>query len=286
MPTVLSTCWVFTLNFNGEIPNLPFNEHVQYACWQHERVTHDHLQGFIQMKAQKTLGQMKLLIPTAHFEKMRALSTDQARNYAMKEDSRVAGPWEYGVYIKKGSHKRKLMERYEEDPEEMKIQDPSLYRRCLSRKKTEEEREAAEWNYDLRPWPWQDQVLQELELPPDYRKIIWVYGPTGSEGKSTFAKHLSLKDGWGYLPGGKTADMMHIITLEPMNNWVVDVPRCSAEYVNYGVLEQIKNRVLVNTKYEPVVIRDDRHPVHLVVFANCLPDVTKISEDRIKIIKC
>nr|UYM80420.1 satellite replication initiator protein [Sophora alopecuroides yellow stunt alphasatellite 9] len=285
MPSQQSTCWVFTLNFEGEIPKLSFNEHVQYACWQHERVTHDHLQGFIQFKDRHTtMGRVKaqFIGLKPHLEVARDIQKAQA--YAQKEESRIAGPWEYGLFIKKGSQKRRLMERFEEDPEEMKIEDASLYRRCLSRKKTEEEREAAEWNYDLRPW--QDQVVQELELPPDYRKIIWVYGPNGAEGKSTFAKHLSLKDGWGYLPGGKTADMMHIITLEPMNNWVVDVPRCSAEYVNYGVLEQIKNRVLVNTKYEPVVIRDDRHPVHLVVFANCLPDVTKISEDRIKIINC
>nr|AQX56701.1 Rep 33.5 kDa [Milk vetch dwarf C3 alphasatellite] len=284
MPTVQSTCWVFTLNFKGEIPILPFNERVQYACWQHERVGHDHLQGFIQMKAQQTLGQMKSIIPGAHFEKMRALNTDQAKAYAMKEDTRIEGPWEYGLYIKKGSHKRKIMERFEEDPEEMKIEDPSLYRRCLSRKMTEEQRLTAEWNYDMKQW--QDQVIQEIEAEPDYRKIIWVYGPKGGEGKSTFARYLSLKQGWGYLPGGKTHDMMHIISGEPKNNWVFDIPRVASEYVNYGVLEQVKNRVMVNTKYEPLVIRDDNHPVHVIVFANCMPDFTKISEDRLKIVYC
>ncbi|ARI50289.1 satellite replication initiator protein [Sophora alopecuroides yellow stunt alphasatellite 8] len=285
MPSQKSTCWVFTLNFEGDPPTLTFDDRVQYASWQHERVGHDHLQGFIQFKSRNTtMGQCKAQFNglSPHLEIAR--DVNKAQEYTMKEDTRIAGPWEYGVMIKKGSHKRKLMEKFEEDPEEMKIADPSLYRRCLTRKMSEEQRSSAEWNYDLRPW--QEAVIQELELPPDYRKIIWVYGPGGNEGKSTFARHLSLKEGWGYVPGGRTQDMMHIITADPKNHWVFDVPRVSSEYVNYGVIEQVKNRVMVNTKYEPCVMRDDNHPVHVVVFANCLPDVTKLSEDRIKIIKC
>ncbi|AHC72280.1 satellite replication initiator protein [Pea necrotic yellow dwarf alphasatellite 3] len=284
MPSQKSTYWVFTLNFKGEIPILSLDTRVQYALWQHEYVSHHHLQGFIQMKAQSTLGQMKALIPGAHFEVMKALDSDQARSYAMKEDSRLEGPWEYGLYIKKGSHKRKVMERFDSEPEEMKVEDPSLYRRCLSRKMTEEQRSSSTWDYDLRPW--QDSILEAIQLPPNYRDVLWVYGPNGGEGKSTFARHLSLKDGWGYLPGGKTQDMMHLITAEPKNNWVFDIPRVSSDYINYGVIEQVKNRVMVNTKYEPVIMRDDNNPVHVIVFANCLPDVTKLSEDRIKMIYC
>ncbi|QBC74520.1 satellite replication initiator protein [Subterranean clover stunt alphasatellite 2] len=285
MPTRQSTSWVFTLNFDGEIPILPFNESVQYACWQHERVGHDHLQGFIQFKSRNTtLRQAKSIFNGLNPHLEIARDVEKAQLYAMKEDSRVAGPWEYGLFIKRGSHKRKLMERFEEDGEEMKIADPSLYRRCLSRKMAEEQRCSSEWNYDLRPW--QEEVMHLLEEEPDYRTIIWVYGPAGNEGKSTFARHLSLKDGWGYLPGGKTQDMMHLVTAEPKNNWVFDIPRVSSEYVNYGVIEQVKNRVMVNTKYEPCVMRDDNHPVHVIVFANVLPDLGKLSEDRIKIICC
>ena len=41
----------------------------------------------------------------AHFEQRRG-SRDQARQYAMKEDTRVAGPWEHGVWVRSGQGNR------------------------------------------------------------------------------------------------------------------------------------------------------------------------------------
>lgn len=59
-----------------------------------------HIQGFAQTAQRKRLTQMKRLSDRAHWEKAR--DPNAARAYAMKEDTRVDGPWEYGAWKKAG----------------------------------------------------------------------------------------------------------------------------------------------------------------------------------------
>lgn len=239
-----------------------------------------HLQGYLSLKNRIRLGGLKKKYGShAHWEIARG-TDEQNRRYCSKENTVL----EIGTPVLPRSNKRKLIERFREDPEEFKIEDPSKYRRCLAIESLETARKNSEWVHELKDW--QKQLINHIECEPDDRSIIWVYGPNGNEGKSTFAKHLSLKPGWGYLEGGKTENMMHIITMDPDNNWVIDIPRSHSEYLNYSVIEKIKNRVLINTKYEPCVIRKDGQNVHVIVLANVEPDYCKISEDRIKIINC
>ena len=63
--------WCFTLNFDGERPELTFPDSVVYAVWQHERVGHDHLQGYVEMANNSRLSAMKKIIPSAHWEPRR-----------------------------------------------------------------------------------------------------------------------------------------------------------------------------------------------------------------------
>jgi hypothetical protein len=99
--------WVFTLNFDPldyefgrpELPALPAG--AKYLVYQHERgeQDHDHYQGYIELRAPQSLGWLKRnVLDRAHFEPRRG-NADQARAYAMKEESRVAGPWEFGEYV-------------------------------------------------------------------------------------------------------------------------------------------------------------------------------------------
>nr|AZL93964.1 assistant replication initiation protein [Banana bunchy top virus] len=283
-----SSKWCFTLNYSSAAEREDFlsrlkEEDVHYAVVGDEVAPSSgqkHLQGYLSLKKGIRLGGLKKRYSSkAHWEIARG-TDEQNRGYCSKETLVL----ELGTPVVPRSNKRKLMERYREDPEELKMDDPSKYRRCLAADSIEKARNNSKWVHELREW--QNQLIQHIEGVPDDRSIIWVYGPAGGEGKSTFARYLSLKPGWGYINGGKTSDMMHIITMDADNHWIIDIPRSNSEYLNYGVIEQIKNRVLINTKYEPCVIRKDGQNVHVIVMANVLPDYCKISEDRIKIINC
>lgn len=76
-----------------------------------------------------------------------------------------------------------------------------------------------------------------------------------------------------------------------INNWIqnheededpkiiiMDIPRYSNEYINYGMLEEIKNGMIYSGKYEGGICLFD-YP-HIFVFSNYPPDTDKMSEDR------
>nr|WGT79604.1 satellite replication initiator protein [Sophora alopecuroides yellow stunt alphasatellite 3] len=279
-----ATNWVFTRNFAGEVPILSFDERVQYAVWQHERVTHDHLQGVIQLKKKARLNTVKAMIGgNPHLEKMRA-TIEEAAEYCRKPDSRVSGPWEFGTMLKKGSHKRKILELLEDPDNE--IEEPQKYRRAMAFSAMEASREiASREGFPHSLYSWQETVMGLLEEEPNDRTIIWVYGPNGNEGKSQFGKFLGLKKNYLYLPGGKTQDMTYMLMKCPESHVVLDIPRCNSEYLNYQFMELIKNRTIYSYKYEPLgaIIKNK---IHVVVLANILPDYEKISQDRIKLIYC
>ena len=192
---IRSVFWCFTLNFEGDLPDLlnTFNGiEVKYACWQHERVEHDHIQGYVQMQGQKTLKQMKEFFEPyhPHLEKQKARKNTDARDYCLKEESRIDGPWEYGEFISAGSNKGKQREQVCRSPERMAEENPSVYRRVKARMSLEAHMSGmACLPENLKPW----QILLEklLTEDPHDRNIIWVYGPKGGEGKSTFAKDFS-----------------------------------------------------------------------------------------------
>ncbi|CBY89000.1 replication protein [Hollyhock yellow vein virus associated symptomless alphasatellite] len=286
MPSIRSVCWCFTLNFTGDVPELTFdNKGVQYAVWQHEKVSHDHLQGFLQMKGRRSLLQTKKVFEGyhPHLEVMRAPSAEIARDYCAKEESRVSGPWIFGEFVPMGSNKRKLTELLDNSDNE--IEEPQKYRRAMAMKMTKESHQWALENafpFELKDW--QERLSGDLSLYPDDRTIFWVYGPTGGEGKSQFAKYLGLNKNWLYLPGGKVNDMMYMYCKKPKCNLVIDYPRCNKDFVNYAFLEMVKNRTVYSYKYEPVGFIDPTSNVHVVVMANFLPDYERISEDRIKLI--
>lgn len=54
-----------------------------------------HLQFYMNFKDAKTLGGLKKITSRAHWEAVRNKVASQA--YVMKEETRVEGPWEFGV---------------------------------------------------------------------------------------------------------------------------------------------------------------------------------------------
>lgn len=89
--------WCFTVN-NPDIDDiLPDHADIRYVVWQRERGAEgtEHWQGYVEFDKPMRLAAVKLWLPTAHFEPRRG-TRDQARDYCMKADSRINGPWERG----------------------------------------------------------------------------------------------------------------------------------------------------------------------------------------------
>lgn len=132
---------------------------------------------------------------------------------------------------------------------------------------------------DFRPW--QLELLELLGKDPDDRSIIWIYD-NGNSGKSFITRWLVMRYGAVFC-SGKKADVYHNIS-KIVNSGgyfsivVFDVPRTNIEYVNFEVIESIKNGLLFSGKYDSGTIMFDSP--HIVVFANSPPIETYLTSDR------
>ena len=274
----LAKNWCFTLYEYTSVPvyeSLP--EWATYMVFQEEKCPKTerlHIQGYVQLVSQKRMTAMKKIMNsnTVHLSIARG-SAKQNRLYCMKEETRNAGPWEYGEYIEKGSNKRKIMEKYKEDPDELRITDPKVYRRCLVADMNEDFKKIKLPTFDR---PWQLIIDHMLKSEPDNRTIYWIYGSVGNEGKTTWAKGKVL-DNWFYSRGG-SGDRIKYNYLEHMGNAVFDYPRQSEDYTQYKCLEEIKDRLISSQFIEPITAHS-RHDVHVVVLANFKPVMDAVYDD-------
>lgn len=95
--------WCFTWNNpDGSMDvDIEHDERIVYAVWQLEVGAQgtEHFQGYLEYDRPVTIGQIKkgLWIDGIHV-KPRMGTREQARDYCMKEDSRLDGPWEKGEF--------------------------------------------------------------------------------------------------------------------------------------------------------------------------------------------
>lgn len=95
--------WVFTLNNPDKRPE--FTEPMRYLVFQAEQGSENqtpHYQGYVEFTKAMRMNTVKgFFSDRVHLEPRRG-SRQQARDYAMKEDTRVGGPWEYGKFVADG----------------------------------------------------------------------------------------------------------------------------------------------------------------------------------------
>lgn len=133
---------------------------------------------------------------------------------------------------------------------------------------------------DLKPW--QSDLEKLLLEEPEDRKIIWVYENIGKVGKSAFSKYLINTYDSLYITEGKKTDIINMVynyvLCKELNIVILDVPRDNKNKISYKSLEEIKNGIICNTKYETgcKVI----NPPHIIVFSNYPPETERLSLDR------
>ncbi|ATO87997.1 alpha V1 [Tomato leaf curl Virudhunagar alphasatellite] len=275
--------WCFTL-FTYVLPlfsSLP--DWANYLIFQEEEcpdTKRKHIQGYVNLKRPQRFSFLKKKLPDgAHIEQCKG-SASSNRDYCTKDATRTAGPWEFGVFAESGSNKRKTMERFEEDPEELRLADPKLYRRCLA---TRVNSEFSGLVLPVLDRPWQCVAQKILDQGPDDRTIIWVYGSEGNEGKTTWAKK-KIQEGWFYSRGGK-GENIHIPVCGAFGSmcyWTYpDKWKTTCNTLSW---RKSKTRLIRSSKYEPIDFNcSDK--VHVVVLSNFLPLLDLEYNNRGEIIK-
>lgn len=277
----------FTIN-NPTFPadQLPVIETEKYVSWQLEEGAQGtrHIQGYIEVSKPARISFFKRSWPTAHLEQRRGTRI-QARDYTRKEDSRVDGPWERGDFTTGGQgHRTDLdaaVEALKDGGMKRVAQEcPTAYVK-FSRGLRELERELREPPRDQEfvPKPWQKKLLDLLAASPDDRTIFWVTDTQGGQGKSRLARHLIMEHD-AISMSGRIMDMAYLYNEQRLV--VFDVTRAAAEYTDhlYTMAENLKNGVIVSTKYESV--QKLFSPPHVIFFANHSWDRSKWTNDRVK----
>lgn len=288
--------WCFTINNYSDADQIVLRLVVQsgdakFLIFGRERGESGtpHLQGFVIFDRPRRLRAAKGLIsPRAHLEPARGTS-DQAATYCRKEnDFEEFGsiPNEQGKRNDFADFKQWVLDcPTKPTARDIASEFPTLfirYGRIL------------EW-VDLiypppelvtgDPRPWQSGLGQTLNEPAGDRKIIFVVDPIGGCGKSWFIRWWLSTHGTDTqrLSIGKRDDLAYAID-ESKRFFLFDIPRSQSEYLQYSVLEQLKDRMVFSPKYAS---RNKllQHTPHVVVFMNEEPDYNKLTADRFEIIR-
>lgn len=277
--------WVFTINNPTvefiDLENVPSD--VRYMVYQKEAGASGtvHFQGYVELRKPQRMSWMKKWLGEGHFEHMRS-NRNAARAYCMKEESRIAGPFEYGTWIggdavRTSASVKDAMEG--KSLEEIMVDDPESYCRHKGVLKKARslfyKRKFCEKYSVLDLNRWQTSIMDIVNGEPNDREVIWCSGNRGGEGKTTFGQYLVAKHGAFMFNGGRNEDITFAYDYERIV--VMDIARC--QDVRYDLIEHFKDGVLFNQKYESHVMYFC--PIHLIVLTNVLPDYSKISPDRI-----
>lgn len=230
--------FTFTLNNYTEDDITFIKSYFDGYTFQEEKVSTKHLQGVGSFKNARTWDSVKKAIPKAHIEVCKNLKA--SIEYCSKNDTRIGGVWSTHKVIVK-------------DP----LADKELY-------------------------DWQKEIIKLVKTEPDDRSIHWYWSEKGGIGKTSFIKHQLINNKNATYVSGKAGDMIYslstILEENPLINTVyMNIPRC-VEHISYNGLEQIKDGLIFNSKYESGYKLFN--PPHIIIMANIEPNLYKMSEDR------
>lgn len=257
--------WCFTIN-NPISEDFEILAHIKYNlpeiqyCFGLEGTTADkttHIQGFVYFQHPQEFKKVKSVFDRGHIEKAKG-NKKQNYNYCSKE-----GNFDSNMYDIITPAKQRAIERVFSE------------------------------EYNNITWkPWQQSILDMIKNPPHKRKIYWYWEPTGNVGKSFLVKYICMTH-TVIIGEGKMADVFNqintIMTDDKKNVGkipqiiIIDVPRTSIEFINYAMIEKVKNGCIYSGKYEGGICI---FPIpHIIVFANEEPKLSALSADRLEIIR-
>lgn len=212
-----------------------------------------HFQGRISLRKKARKGRVRRLFKHCHVSPESNIGQPTGEFYAMKEETRVAGPWT----DKDVNHYR--------DP---RYDIADSYR------------------------PWQREAMRRV-LTQNDRQILIVVDPVGNTGKTVLAHHIVLFHGGIFVPsffqtGEDVLQFVHGFTAEGGRYIiVVDVPR-AAVLSNiagrlFAAFETIKGGYVYDRRYHAQARY--LRPPRIIVFCNAEPDARLLTGDRWDVLK-
>jgi len=128
---------------------------------------------------------------------------------------------------------------------------------------------------------WQRELVTELGTVPDRRRIIWYTDTEGGTGKTELCRYIILRlKQVLFLTSASGKDLIHQVIKAKKDPKIVlfNLSRQTEGAFSYASVESIKDGLVFSGKYEGGM-RIFQRP-HVVIFANWLPDYTKLSLDR------
>lgn len=208
-----------------------------------EQGTH-HLQGYVEYKNQCSFSSIKQGLPRAHIEKAKG-SKEQNWKYCSKDGDYVSN---YDCLTFQERIKKRILDEYK----------------------------TVVWK------DWQKEILDLLATPPNSRSIHWFVDTEGNKGKSFLCKYIALTNDVIICDGKKTDIFNEVKTSMDKEKEpriiICDVPRTSISFLNYGVIEKLKDGLVYSGKYEGGTLIFGNP--HVIIFANEYPDESTMSADR------
>lgn len=293
--------WCFTFNNYEEgdldhLNELGTNPRTQYLVIGREIAPETgtpHLQGFIQFKRSvRGSTAQRLISPRVRVHIEPARNPAASAEYCKKDGDF----FEFGVRLDPAQGRRTDWDSYIEwvqglgrlpTKREIILFNPSLFarynRRCI---------DIAEANLPppslvggADPRNGFQQELAGLVRGDNHhpREIRFIVDEVGNAGKSWFTRWAisNYPDKVQVLRIGKRDDLAYSID-ETKSVFLFDVPRTQMTFLQYSVLEMLKDQLVYSPKYESGMKVLTTVPM-VVVFANEEPDRTQMSQDRYKI---
>lgn len=294
-PITRAKRWCFTLNnyVQGDIDRLnATGPLVTYLVFGREvgAAGTPHLQGFVIFNDRVSLTVAKQQIgDRAHLEVARGTSV-QAATYCKKDGDFT----EFGN-LPEGQGRRSDWDRYRDWIEqlgrmpsrrELIREFPGLYgrysKRCLEI--ADAFLPAPSLTDSVPRFGWQTEADGLMRGNPHSRHIHFVVDPVGNSGKSWFCSYMltQFPDEVQILRIGKRDDLAYNIDAVK-RIFLFDIPRGQMIYLQYNILESLKDRMVFSPKYESSLKVLTSVP-HVMVLCNEAPDMDALSADRYNII--
>lgn len=292
--------WCFT-DYDVDSSTPPENKlkGFEYLVYQLERCPETkklHFQGYVCYKSNQRLSALKKFDDKIHWEQRKGKHS-QAKDYCMKEESQMSGPWEFGSdeNISEGKGDRSdlkdIKEMVDNGKSMLDIAEDhfgsfvrynkgiQLYKELKDAESSQKQLKIDYSAAILRQW---QKVHLKILLEQNDRGVLWIWDSVGNKGKSFFARYLEAMHNAYLITSGKHADIYLAYEYQPVV--VLDLSRThSMDKSLYEIIEGFKNGRIFSSKYQSKSKKFKSAKV--LVLCNFRPDYEMISVDRLKVVE-